>query len=108
MMRTCPKCGAQHADTMGFCNVDGTQLSQIDALPDPDGGPPADGKGRIGAVLGSYRLVQLLGEGGMGYVYLAEHMRLGRRVALKMLRPEYASNSNVVKRFFSEARAVNQ
>ncbi len=106
-MRTCPKCGAQHADTTSFCNNDGTRLSLIDAIPDPDVAA-ADGKSRVGAVLGSYRLVELLGEGGMGYVYLAEHTRLGRRVALKMLRPEYASNANVVKRFFSEARAVNQ
>jgi len=61
-----------------------------------------------GAELGAYRLLQLIGEGGMGRVYLAEHMRLGRRVAIKMLRSEYASNPVAVKRFFREARAVNQ
>src|SRR5688572_12529761 len=63
---------------------------------------------RLGKVVGSYRLEQLLGEGGMGFVYLAEHVRLGRRVALKMLRQELAATPQVVKRFFAEARAVNR
>ncbi len=61
-----------------------------------------------GSVLGSYRLLELLGEGGMGRVYLAEHTKLGRKVAIKLLRSEYARNPNAVKRFFTEARAVNQ
>ncbi|HUT99999.1 MAG TPA: serine/threonine-protein kinase [Myxococcota bacterium] len=61
-----------------------------------------------GTVIGSYRLVQMIAEGGMGRVYLAEHVKLGRRVALKVLRSEYAANPVAVKRFFGEARAVNQ
>jgi eukaryotic-like serine/threonine-protein kinase len=61
-----------------------------------------------GTVLGSYRLLEVLGEGGMGVVYRAEHVRLGRRVALKMLRPEYSSDAHAVRRFFTEARAVNK
>jgi serine/threonine-protein kinase len=62
----------------------------------------------VEAVFGSYRLIQQIGEGGMGRVFVAEHTRLGRRVALKMLRSEYAGNVEAVKRFFSEARAVNR
>ena len=61
-----------------------------------------------GTVLGAYKIIDLLGEGGMGCVYRAEHVRLGRRVALKMLRPQCAANPVNLKRFFSEARAVNQ
>ncbi|HEY5925227.1 MAG TPA: serine/threonine-protein kinase, partial [Kofleriaceae bacterium] len=61
-----------------------------------------------GTVLGSYRLIELLGEGGMGVVYLAEHIRLGRRVALKTLRSDFAENPQAVRRFFGEARAVNK
>lgn len=61
----------------------------------------------FGTVLGSYRILRLLGEGGMGQVFEAEHTLLGRRVALKLLRPEYAVKRDAVRRFFQEARAVN-
>ena len=61
-----------------------------------------------GTVLGSYRLLELIGEGGMGRVYLAEHARLGRKVALKLLRSELGANAQLVSRFFAEARAVNR
>ena len=61
-----------------------------------------------GTELGSYRILELLGSGGMGQVFLAEHIKLGRRVALKLLLPQFASNAEVIGRFFHEARAVNQ
>ncbi|MEP6652415.1 MAG: serine/threonine-protein kinase [Myxococcales bacterium] len=60
-----------------------------------------------GAVFGSYRLVRQIGAGGMGRVFIAEHIRLGRPVALKILRSEYSGNIEAVQRFFAEARAVN-
>ena len=44
----------------------------------------------------------------MGRVYIAEHMLLGRQVALKVLRPQYSANRNAVTRLFAEARAVNR
>jgi hypothetical protein len=50
---------------------------------------------------------QKLGEGGMGSVYLAEHPHIGKKVALKVLHAEFASNTDVVTRFFNEAKAVN-
>ncbi len=61
-----------------------------------------------GDVLGAYQLVRLLGEGGMGRVFQARHTRLGRQVALKVLKPEHARNEDLVRRFFHEARAVNE
>ncbi len=60
------------------------------------------------AELGSYRMVQLLGGGGMGQVFLAEHKQLGRKVALKVLRKELSNNPEVVRRFVHEAQLVNQ
>ena len=60
-----------------------------------------------GQVLGRYRLVTELGAGGMGTVYFAEHVGIGRRAAIKVLDPALASNTELVQRFFTEARAVN-
>jgi serine/threonine-protein kinase len=73
------------------------------AAPSPSLGTLAPGR-----VLGVYRLQQLLGEGGMGQVFLAEHVQLGRKVALKLLRREFAQDPQAVKRFFAEAQAVNR
>jgi tRNA A-37 threonylcarbamoyl transferase component Bud32 len=61
----------------------------------------------IGRSIGSYRITRLLGAGGMGAVYLAEHPAIGSRVAIKFLHPRYAADRKIVDRFFNEARAVN-
>ena len=58
-------------------------------------------------VIGPYRVIHKLGEGGMGTVYEAVHNTIERRVALKVLHPAYAQNRDVAARFINEARAVN-
>jgi serine/threonine-protein kinase len=55
---------------------------------------------------GKYRVVKLLGQGGMGAVYLAEHMIIGKRVALKVLLGSVAGNETAVARFEREAQAA--
>jgi serine/threonine protein kinase/tetratricopeptide (TPR) repeat protein len=60
----------------------------------------------IGRTLGKYRVLERLGAGGMGEVYAAEDTTLGRKVALKVLRPEVAGSAERRQRFQREARAV--
>ncbi len=60
------------------------------------------------AVLGSYRIVRLLGAGGMGAVYLAEHIQFKTRHALKTIRPEFAKQQNFAERFQREAKLATR
>jgi serine/threonine-protein kinase len=63
----------------------------------------------IGSVVnGKYRLVRILGDGGMGSVYEALHVALGTRVAVKVLHPELARRTGLVERFLQEARVAAQ
>ena len=62
----------------------------------------------IGTNLSHYRLLSRLGAGGMGIVYLAEDVRLGRRVAIKLLSESAVKNPQALARFDQEARAASQ
>lgn len=63
----------------------------------------------VGQVISSkYKLLRLLGDGGMGSVYEAEHMRLGTRVAIKVLHTDLARRSGLIERFLQEARVSAQ
>ena len=59
------------------------------------------------AKIGMYRIVRQLGEGGMGAVFEAVHDAIERRVAIKVLHPEFARNAEFIARF-NEARAVTR
>ena len=61
---------------------------------------------RVGAVLGTYELIELIGEGGMGAVYRARDSRLGREVAIKVIRSDLASHPDRLARFDREARLL--
>ncbi|MBL9019727.1 MAG: serine/threonine protein kinase [Myxococcales bacterium] len=60
----------------------------------------------IGATVGSYRIVSRLGVGGMGTVWRAEHVLIGKQAAIKVLRDELCLNEEAVNRFLNEARAA--
>ena len=67
---------------------------------------PADPGHLVGQVVGQYRILRVLGEGGMGVVYEAEDLRLGRNVALKAIVPGVASDPTRRERLRREARAA--
>nr|MCU0627262.1 protein kinase [Gemmatimonadaceae bacterium] len=93
MAKSCPVCGVSYDETSAFCPADGATLQVVDT-----------GSGLVGAVLADrYRITGALGEGGMGRVYRARHVRLPQEVAIKVLRPELARDAAMVARFVREA-----
>ena len=96
MSRTCPECHTQYDEEILHCPEDGLDLSSVE--PDDE---------LVGRTVGSYQVIKVLGKGGMGAVYMAEHPVIGSRVAIKFLHPQYATDRKIVDRFFNEARAVN-
>ena len=58
-------------------------------------------------LLGRYRVIKKLGEGGMGTVYLGEHATIGKKFAVKVLSYEYAHKDDLRERFLQEARAAS-
>ncbi|MDB4962640.1 MAG: pkn1 [Myxococcales bacterium] len=93
MMFVCGACG-QSFDRGGYCSTDGQALV---ATTDP----------MLGREVGRYRIARLLGEGGMGQVYLGVQPAIGSRVAIKILSNECTRIPELLERFFAEARAVN-
>jgi len=61
-----------------------------------------------GETIGNFRVVERIGAGGMGEVWVAEQKDLGTRVAIKLLRLEISQEKEQVQRFFNEARAVSR
>ena len=62
----------------------------------------------VGQTISSYRITRKLGEGGFGAVYLGQHPEIESKVAIKVLRPQFVTDSAMVERFLDEARAVNR
>ncbi|MFH2011028.1 MAG: serine/threonine-protein kinase [bacterium] len=138
MHRTCPQCSTEWPADIDYCPRDGALIADNalreepewelllssgntmgyrEATPNPEALPqhliqvvdPAKFRElKAGDEVGAYVLKELLGQGGMGTVYLAEHKLLERKVAIKVLLPEFCAQIGVVHRFFNEAQAVNQ
>src|SRR3712207_5117129 len=60
----------------------------------------------LGEIVGNYRITDLLSKGGMGAVYTAVHVHIGRKAAVKVLLPAFSERPDSVQRFFAEARAT--
>ena len=91
-LKVCPQCGTEYELDQRFCPRDGTTLRV-------QGG--GDLVGQI--VADRYHVLKKLGEGGMGAVYLAEHVKMGRKSAVKVMNPGMASDADAISRFNREA-----
>jgi eukaryotic-like serine/threonine-protein kinase len=94
-MLLCPTCGAAYRENGLNCPRDGARLA-----------PAIDLDPRLGSQVGNYRLIDLLGKGGMGVVYSAQHTFIPKRVAIKILDERFAKVPELVTRFFQEAVAA--
>ena len=92
-MKVCPVCSREYPDDIRFCQNDGTTLR---------GAAPESSL--VGQVIADrYHVIKKLGEGGMGQVYLAEHVKMGRRSAIKVMSPSMVHDPDAVARFNREA-----
>src|SRR3989449_1554678 len=95
-MKYCSLCQEKFDDSVSFCPKDGEVLEE-------------DPGSLVGNALdGQYQIEALLGKGGMGAVYLARHILLGDRVAIKLLPPEMRSNTEWLRRFQREGQAARR
>lgn len=95
-MKTCPLCETAYANHQTNCARDGALLIESHEL-EP---------GTL--IRGKYRIERFLGRGGMGTVYLAEHILLGRQRALKFISSELSQDPRFLKRFRHEAKAASE
>ena len=94
MAKVCPSCRTPYPPEFNVCPRDGASLAFHDEL--------------VGSVFrDSFRIVRVIGEGGMGRVYEAHHTRIpSKRFAIKMLHPEFAREPQILARFLREAEAA--
>jgi len=92
-LKICPTCSTQYPANERFCPRDGTALRT-----------QGSGTDLVGAILAErYHVLKKLGEGGMGQVYLAEHVKMGRRSAVKVMHPAMVNDADAIGRFNREA-----
>ena len=93
-LKICPTCAAEYPANERFCPKDGTALRT-------QGSPVSD---LVGSVIAErYHVIRKLGEGGMGTVYLAEHVKMGRKSAVKVMNPGMGQDADAISRFNREA-----
>ncbi len=92
-MKTCTTCGKEFSDDTKFCPEDGSTLRSAAGTADMIGSIIAD----------RYHVTKKLGEGGMGAVYLGEHVKMGRMSAIKVMVSSMANDPDAVARFNREA-----
>ncbi|HEX2777961.1 MAG TPA: serine/threonine-protein kinase [Gemmatimonadaceae bacterium] len=91
--KICPQCNTEFPEDQRFCPRDGSTLKSLSGAGDLVGSVIAD----------RYHVTRKLGEGGMGQVYLAEHVRMGRKSAVKVMHPGMVNDADAISRFNREA-----
>jgi hypothetical protein len=118
-MAKCTHCGAQVPDGSRFCPACGAVQSSISQMPtaapsSPAGSRRVDSSSAFGAfapgqvLADRYRIIGLLGRGGMGEVYRADDLKLGQPVALKFLPKHLSADPALLERFHAEVRNARQ
>jgi len=98
-VKQCPTCDRRFSGDAAFCPFDGVPLGSAAGDPKPDG--------LLGTVVDNrYRILELLGEGGMGRVYKVNHLAIDRAFAMKVLRGDLACDEALSMRFLHEAKAT--
>jgi len=96
---TCPTCGNVYPRDFALCPRDATPRVEKRTA----------GDALLGQVMGAtYRILRVIGEGGMARLYEAEHMRIGHHVAIKVIHDDLARDSDLLARFEREARAAGR
>jgi serine/threonine-protein kinase len=95
VLKVCPHCGTEYETAARFCPADGTALR------------PKGSDSLIGSVLAErYHILKRIGEGGMGRVYLGEHVKMNRQCAIKVMSPALVNDAESASRFAREASSA--
>jgi serine/threonine protein kinase/Flp pilus assembly protein TadD len=102
----CPKCHSDVPAAQRFCGQCGARLStpEESSTKAPTQGIPAQGLTPGSRFAGRYQIIEELGKGGMGQIHRAVDLRLGEEVALKIIKPEIASNKETIAMFGNELK----
>jgi serine/threonine-protein kinase len=105
MTKTCRGCGREFLGSETYCPDDGFRLTATDS----GDFAAAGGDPLVGVTLdGRYKILRVIGEGGMGVVYEALHVVIEKPVAVKVLRDTFTSRPDVVERFRQEAKSASR
>ncbi|MFK8000847.1 MAG: protein kinase [Polyangiales bacterium] len=100
----CPECGRRNPPDARFCGGCGYMTGSGVGEARENVADPLVGR----VVADRYRIIELLGRGGMGVVYKVEHVHIGKFMAMKLLHGELARDRNTIKRFQREADAASR
>jgi len=103
----CPKCKAKNPDDTAFCGKCGTQFD-LDLGPTQTIETPIEKLTTGATFAGRYQIIEELGKGGMGRVYRVLDKKLNEEIALKLIKPEIASEKKTIERFKNELRLARK